>query len=209
MRILLTLGIGLVALSPLACSKQGNPLGSASVSGKVIWDEVPLQFGSVQFYGPELVHTALIQSDGTYKLENLPEGQVTVCVRTRGELYADSRGDEEFRRMVLEGMKGKDELPEGMSLEELKQMMMAKGGLQTKPGGMKGGMPPMRKGPKDADFMANIPLVNGIPMMHLQTMPQEALRKIGEVHDKYGEYKKSTLTYTVVAGDQSHDIILK
>jgi hypothetical protein len=209
MKILLTLALGFLVLCPLACGKKENLLGTASVSGKVIWDKIPLQFGAVQFYSPELVHTGLIQNDGSYKLDHLPIGQVTICIRTRGELYADSRGDEELRRMLREGMKGKDELPEGMSLEELKQMMMAKGGgAQGKPG-IPGGFRPMKKGPKEAEFMASMPMVKGVPLLHVQEMHPEALRKIGEVHDKYGEFKNSSLTYTVVAGDQSHDIILK
>ena len=57
--------------------------------------------------------------------------------------------------------------------------------------------------------MASMPMVKGVPLLHVQEMHPEALRKIGEVHDKYGEFKNSSLTYTVVAGDQSHDIILK
>lgn len=204
MKSLLPLAVLVLVISPVACGKKDNFAGSASVSGKVIWDKNPLQFGSVQFYSPEMVHTSLIQKDGSYKLEHLPEGQVTVCIRVRGELYADSRGDEQMKNQILSGMKGKFELPEGMTLEELKQQMMAKGGAKGK-----SGMPVLKKGRGDDQTREMVPLVNGNPLMVIQTMPPEALKRIGEVHDKYGEFSKSSLTYMVRPGAQTYDFILK
>jgi len=204
MKSLLPLAVLVLVISPVACGKKDNFAGSASVSGKVIWDKNPLQFGSVQFYCPETVHTALIQKDGSYKLEHLPEGQVTVCIRVRGELYADSRGDEQMKNQIRSSMKGKIELPDGMTVEEFKQHMMAKGGAKGK-----SAMPMLRKGRADDKMPEMVPLVNGNPLMVIQTMPPEALRKIGEVHDKYGEFSKSSLTYLVLPGAQTYDFILK
>ena len=209
MRCLLTLGFFVLVLTPLACGQKGEPAGSAGVSGKVVIDKMPLGFGSVQFYGPEMVHTALIQSDGGYKLEHLPEGPVTVCIRTRGELFADSRGEEEMRKHFLADPKMKEGLPEGMSMEEMKEMMLAqtRPEIKGKPGMPKGGMLMPKKGPRDE--MPHLPFVNGMPLPQAQGMPPEALMKMGHIHDKYGEFGKSPLTYTVLPGTQTYDIILE
>jgi hypothetical protein len=209
MKCLLTLGFFVLVLSPLACGQKGDFAGSASVSGKVEIDKIPIGFGSVQFYGAQMVHTALIQTDGSYKLDHLPEGPVTVCIRTRGELFADSRGEEEMRKHVFADPKMKEGLPEDMSMEELREMMVAKtgGGMKGKPGMPKGGMPTVRKGPRDE--MSQVPLINGTPLAMAQGMPPEALKRMSEIHDRYGEFSKTPLNYTVLPGTQTYDIILK
>ena len=198
-----SLAVLLLVLSPLACGKKENAAGGASVSGKVMWEENLLPYGSVQFYSAEMVHTALIQSDGSYTFQQLPEGQVTVCIRTRGELYASSRDEEEFKKM-----RAQLKLPEGMSVEEFKRQMMAQGGAMKDMARMKkGGKPGMQRRP--GKMLPQMPLVNGTPLLQAKGLPPEALMKIAELHDKYGEFGKSTLTYTVLAGAQIHDFILK
>src|SRR5262249_23103557 len=121
----------------------------------------------------------------------------------RGELYGNSRDEEEFKKM-----RAQMKIPEGMSLEEFKRQTMAQGGGMKDMAGMKkGGKPGMYKRPDK--MLAQMPLVKGTPVIQAKGMPPEALMRIAELHDKYGEFGKSTLTYTVLAGDQTHDIILK
>ena len=212
--LLATLGFFALALSPLACGKKDAGFaGSATVSGKVVWDKNPLPFGSVQFYGPEMFHTALIESDGSYRLEHLPEGPVTVCVRLRGDLYADSRSDEGFRKMLEDMEKsGKGKVPEGLTIDEMREKMRAIA-MEGKPGKgpnpTQGQIPAMPKNPKEAKMLAHMPLVKGMPLAQAQKYPPEALQMLGTVHDKYGEFGKTPLTYTVLSGPQTHDIILK
>jgi hypothetical protein len=199
---LVALGVFVLVLSPLACSKQEGLRGTATVTGKVLMEDNPLPFGAVQFYDAELVYSSLIQSDGSYKLENLPEGPVKICIRTRGELYASSRDEDQQKKRMVAVMK--DKVPQGMTAEEAKERLMTIGMKGKRPGSA-GFAKMMGKGPGD-----EMPMVNGTPLFKVvKGMPAEALARFGQIHDKYGEYSKSPLTYIVLAGAQNHDIILK
>jgi hypothetical protein len=205
-------GFFALAFLPLACGSQSDSAGTASVTGKVLWNNNPLPYGAVQFYDAEQFHTALIERDGNFKLDHLPEGQVTICIRTRGDLYADSRTAEEMNKFMKTEMKGK--LPEGMTLEEMKEQMMAmamKGKTPKGPGGAPGMFKKLPKGLPEAEakMMEETPMVNGMPLLQAKGLPPEMFKMMSGIHDKYGEFHKSPLTYTVRPGEQSHDIFLK
>ena len=93
----------LIVAGSLATIGCGNPTGT--VSGKVYYQEKPLKGGNVTFVNTEqkVSRLAPIQEDGSYKVEKVPVGEVTITVETqslkpagRGNLptYAPPAGKE-------------------------------------------------------------------------------------------------------------------
>jgi hypothetical protein len=82
-RILRSLGGGLtLTLGLLLVGCGGGQKGT--VSGKVTYKNEPLKGGTVTFVSADTtaVARAPIQSDGTYKAENVPVGEVSIGVET-------------------------------------------------------------------------------------------------------------------------------
>jgi len=78
-RLLLLLSF-VTLLGAVGCGKQ-----TATVSGKVTIDGEPLKGGNVTFTRNDGKPTtyAVIAADGSYKMENVPVGNVKVCVETK------------------------------------------------------------------------------------------------------------------------------
>jgi hypothetical protein len=86
MRLLFSRGLGrwgafLPLLALLGLSGCGD---TATVSGKVFYKGVPLKGGNVTFVSTEGKPSvsASIKDDGSYTLEKVPAGTVTICVET-------------------------------------------------------------------------------------------------------------------------------
>src|SRR4051812_11220196 len=78
----LAIVVACVILIQAAC-KRRNPDAPASVSGKVTYNGSPVTGGTISFHssdhGGALV---LINPDGTFKADEVPEGELTVTVET-------------------------------------------------------------------------------------------------------------------------------
>lgn len=73
-----TVAVGFLLLGLVACGK-----GQGTVSGKVTLDGKVLKFGSVLMVGDDQVrYSAAIDRDGTYRIENVPFGNVQVAVNS-------------------------------------------------------------------------------------------------------------------------------
>jgi hypothetical protein len=78
--VLLTLAAFLLSAS--GCLKNNH--GSATVRGKVLYNDVPIEFGAVVFHNDAgMLGICRIQPQGNYFLVNLPEGEVKICVKAR------------------------------------------------------------------------------------------------------------------------------
>ncbi|SRR5260370_4505898 len=202
--------LSLVLLLPLGCGgNSGGAAGTARVTGKVRHDGYLLPFGAVQFYGDQAVYNAVIGPDGSYSFPSLPEGTFSICVRTKGDLFADSR-QIEIMKKFQEEMKSKGDKFPGDKVPDPKQIMieMSKGktGMRDGKPGFKGPLGRIRKGDPAA---ALFPVIDGQPVQAFLNLPDNLKQEIWQLHDKYGEFKDAKLTYTVVPGSQTFDIILK
>jgi hypothetical protein len=78
--VLLALTVCLASVS--GCQK--NTQGSATVLGKVLYNNAPVRYGMVVFHTDAgRVGQGPIRLDGSYLIANLPEGEVKICVRAK------------------------------------------------------------------------------------------------------------------------------
>lgn len=81
LKLQLSLGIALMALA-LATGCEGPPPPPNVVSGTVTLDGKVLNWGTVEFHGPEKqVRKAQIQTDGSYSIRNPELGDIRVVVK--------------------------------------------------------------------------------------------------------------------------------
>jgi len=69
-------------ISASGCQKSTRD--SATVSGRVLFNDVPIRFGRVVFHNDVgMIGQSPIQASGSYFIANLPEGEVKICVKAR------------------------------------------------------------------------------------------------------------------------------
>jgi hypothetical protein len=225
---LFCLALFLVSIVPLTfagCKKKG-PAGS-TVRGRVMLDGSMLPYGQVEFWRDEKpVGTAPIRQ-GKYEINNLTPGEVTVVVTTDMErvnggmmgLFKDSKRP---GMMDPSNMPKDKNMFEGKSREEIEKMMeIMKKGKKDKSGPpMGGGGPPMGGG--GPPMAGRPPQGGGAPQTGGRqtggqpppghefeaSMTPEMRKHYKKVADKYGTPEKSELRYTVVKGEQEHEITI-
>jgi hypothetical protein len=209
-----------------ACAKkpvEKEEFGQA-VSGKVTYKGEPVVYGAVLFYrlganmNPKTgqmvpAASAMIGSDGTYKIANAPIGPIMVCVATDP--------DANLHSLIRPATMGGGQMggpPMG-------------GGMPGPPmGGAQPG-PPMGGGPPQGGGLPGPPMGGGLPGPPMAgggppALPKDAGPKLPptpgtdklteaqkktlkEIHEKFGTLGKSQLHYVVREGEQTHNIELK
>jgi hypothetical protein len=123
--VLLTLAACLFSAS--GCQK--NTQGSAIVSGRVLYNkDIPVPFGAVLFHTDAgIVGRGIIQRNGTYHIDNLPEGEVKICVKARDRDFTMQK-----RAYKQGGEKGEKPTPTEAS-RRMDQLTAKYGHVETTP----------------------------------------------------------------------------
>ena len=180
------------------CGKKKDLLPNAGnvVSGKITYKDGPLPFGLIQFYAAEteqVVGSSQVNPDGSYRIDNLPPGEVRIAILTKTPSMAG-------RGMPPPGM----EIPTDPSQAPKSgpppwhrrgPQMPGMTGRPGMPGGMSGGP----GGPGGMTF----------PTVNSGQAPPEVRAEIEALDEKYRDPKTAKLDYTVTPGEQTHDIVLK
>lgn len=97
-------GLLLLPLLALGCS-SGNTLAPAKISGSVSYKGKPVTGGTVQFVDATgVAYPAVIADDGTYAVNDVPEGELIVTVETESvnpERKEAAQGKDYNRRMNI------------------------------------------------------------------------------------------------------------
>src|SRR5262245_11540792 len=104
---------------------QKNTRGSATVWGRILYNNAPIEFGAVVFHNDAgMTGVSQMQAQGCYVLTNMPEGEVKICVKAK---------DRDFT-MKKRASKQKGEKPTPTETSRLMDKLTAKyGHVETTP----------------------------------------------------------------------------
>jgi hypothetical protein len=200
--VLLVIGCQPTTTPPVA--PPPTPTGN-TVSGKVTYRGQPVTRGVVLFCTDQSTFGCPVEEDGSYTVQNVPEGEMRVCV-------APLRGVPGPPQLGAPPPNGSPAGPPGAP--------PGGPGRPPGPGGAPGG-PPVPPGvpapppgvppaaPPDKDPRAGGPAKGPGEADPLADVPPETKTLLLEVQEAYGDPEKTPLTYTVTKGRQVHDLPLK
>jgi len=180
----------------VGCGKKKDLLPNAgnAVSGKITYKDGPLPFGLIQFYAvetEEVVGSSQVNPDGSYRIDNLPPGEVRIAILTKTPSMAGRNMPPPGREMPTDPSQAPKSGPPPWHRRG-PQMP----GMTGRPG-MPGGMPP------------GMPGGMAFPTVNSSQAPPEVRAEIEALDEKYRDPQTAQLAYTVTPGEQTHDIVLK